>query len=811
MGGIIQDVRFAFRILLKQPGFTIVVVLTLALGIGANTGIFSVINAALLRPLPFGDPDRLVVPLITDLERGSVSSSVSYADYVDWEKDADLFEHVAVFSNRPVNLTGEGPPDRVECVSVSDGFFEVINTSPALGRLLQTIDQQPHSEVVVVLSNGLWQRRYGGDPTVIGTTILMDGAPCTIVGVLPPGVEWPEYGALWAAARMGSDPPALALRRDNRMWGAVARLRPRSSTVQVKARMEAIAMRIARENPEARDGRSASFVPIRDFIVGPQSRRLLLLAMVSTVLILLIVCANVMNLTLCRARMRSREMAVRAVLGADQPKLARLLLCESAVLTILGGIVGLVLAAWGSEFSTLLGAHAVPRLGDIRLDGRVFGFGMGLSLLTACTFGLGQVLQISKSDLSGALKEGAPFLGSKHSPYHSRSLLGATQIALSLTLLTGAGLVGKSFLRLIDVDPGFRKERLLTLELSPPPLHYRGGAVVTRLYEQILEGLHGAPGIESAGISSTLPFDGGGLYLQRSFVGENQLEPPIGLDNVAQWIAVSPRFFGTMGIPLKHGRAFTGHDTEESMPVIIINESFASQIFPSENPIGKRIRSWRDENVLREIVGLVHDVRFSDITDDRTALAFIPHSQCPLQSMRLVIRTTGPPVGITDTVRDRIWSVDDNLFIGTPTTMHQIVSNSSAVSRRYLISVLMGVSAIFASILALIGVYSVVNISLARRAHEIGIRMALGATSRRILASIMWDGAKLVVLGVGLGLAGSFAISRGTSGLLYDIAPVDPATFITASGLLATAVFTACYIPARRATKVDPMMALKYE
>ena len=811
MRGIFQDIRFAFRMLAKNPGFAVIAILTLGLGIGANTAVFSIMNAALLRPLPFGDPDRLVVPVITDLEQGSISTSVSYADYVDWKTETGLFEHVAVFSNRPVSLTGDGPPERVECVTVSDGFFEVMDTSPLLGRLLQTSDQQPDSGVVAVLSHGLWQRRYGSDLDIVGTTIAVDGTPYTIVGVLPPKVEWPMSGGLWTAARMGLNPPGFATRRDNRMWGAVARLGAQSAIVHARARMEAIATRVARENPEAREGRGATVVPIRNLIVGPQSRRLLWLAIGSTMFILLIVCANVANLTLCRARARSREMAVRAVLGADRPKLARLLLCESAVLAILGGLVGLVLAAWGSEFLALFGAQSIARLDQVGFDGPVFAFAMGLSLLTACVFGLGQVLEASKPDLRSSLKEGRQPLGSACGQHHSRRFLGAAQIALSIVLLSGAGLVSKSFLRLMDVDPGFQREGLLTVELSPPASRYQSGADRARLYEQILGGLQGAAGMESAAISSTLPFDGGGFELWRSFVGENQPEPPIGLDNVAQWIVVSPRFFSTMGIPVRHGRSFTDRDTRKSTPVIVVNESFARRIFPNENPVGQRIRSWRDENVLREIVGVVHDVRFFEITDDRTALAFIPYSQCPYQSMRLIISTTGAPMGVVDTVRDRIWSLDNDIVISTATTMDQIVSDSSAVSRRYIISVLMGVSAILALILALIGVYGILSISAAGRAHEIGIRTAVGATSGRILASIMWDGAKLVALGVGLGLAGSFAISRATSSLLYGIAPTDPATFITASGLLAVAGLIACYIPARRATKVDPMVALRCE
>jgi putative ABC transport system permease protein len=811
MRWILQDVHFACRTLLKNPGFTSVVVLTLALGIGANTVIFSIMNAALLRPLPFHDPDRLVVPAITDLERDSTSYSVSYADYIDWRTETDLFEHVAVFSNRPVSLTGDGPPHRVECISVSDGFFEAMNTLPLLGRVLQTSDQQPDSEVVAVLSHALWQRRYGSDPGIIRTTIAVDGAPVTVVGVLRPRVEWPVFGALWTADRMGADLAQSAIRHDNRMWRSVARLHPQSSVVHTRARMETIAMRVAQEYPEAREGRSATVVPIRNVIVGPQGRRLLWLAMGSTAFLLLIVCANVANLTLSRARARSREMAVRAVLGADRPKLARLLLCESAVLAMWGGLIGLLLAAWGSEFAALFAARSITGLDEIGVDGRVFAFAIGLSLLTAFVFGSAQILQACKPDLRSSLSEAGKPPGFRYGPYRSGSLLGAAQIALSLILLTGAGLMGKSVLRLLEVDPGFRGEGLLTLELSPPAVPSQGGTDLARLYEQILVGLEGAPGIESAAISSILPFDGGGFDLWRSFVGENQPEPPQGADNVAQWIAVSPSFFTTMGIAMRQGRWFTDWDTRQSTPVIIVNESFARRIFSNENPVGKRIRSWRDENILREIVGVVHDVRFSEITDDQRALVFIPYSQCPYRSMRLVIRATGAPIGVVDTVRDRIWSLDADVVISTASTMDQIVSDSNAVSRRYIISTLMGVSAVLALTLALIGVYGVVSASAGRRAHEIGIRMAVGATSRRVLALIIWDGVKLVVIGVGVGLAGAFAVLRVTSSLLYDIAPTDPSTFITASGLLAVAGLVACYIPARRASRVDPMVALRYE
>ncbi|UCC32075.1 MAG: ABC transporter permease, partial [Phycisphaerales bacterium] len=758
MGVLVQDLRYAARTLGKRPGYTTVIVLTLALGIGANTAIFSIINAVLLRPLPLSQPDRLVIPLSTNLKRNLTIDTVPYPDYLDWKTETDVFEHVTVFTDPPFDLAGDGEPERIRGASVSEDFFAVMATAPLLGRTFLPEDHQPGAAKVVALSRGLWRRRFGSDPDVIGKTVKLSGDDHVVVGVMPREAQWPARAAVWIPLSFGSTPPPSVMRRDSYGWQAVARLRPGISVTEAQARLEGVARRVSEENPGLRDAWSAGLIPIDHYVVGPRSRRALWVLMGSVAFVLLIACANVANLTVARSTERSKEMAIRAALGGGRLRLARLWLTEGVLAALLAGGIGLLLAIWGTEFLGKWNPSNLPRLEEVSVDGRVLAFAFLLSVLTGALFGLVPALQASRPDLHRGLKEGRQGSSAYSGGHRLRSLLAVSQVALSLVVLVGAGLMAKSFARLLNIDPGFPTGNLLTCQLSLPDSRYpQGSAQALEFYEEAAKRLSALPGVTSAAAASVLPLAGGD-YTGRAFVIEGHPVPPVGPEYTAHWNSVTPRYFTTVGISLLKGRLFTDMDTRDSPAVTIVNESLAHSMFPGEDPIGKRIKSWRDEGIPREIVGVVGDVRFYNITDAGRSLVYVPHRQDTRAAMMLAVRTATDPTMVGDAVRRAIWSMDEDLAVARLATMEQ-QANDSLSGLRFITMLIAGF-AFLALVLALLGIFGVISYGVNRRTHEIGIRVALGAQRSDVLRLVLKQGLVLTAIGLGIGLAVSLAATR---------------------------------------------------
>jgi putative ABC transport system permease protein len=808
MENIFQDIRYSLRTLIKNPGFALVAVLVLALGIAANTAIFSAVNAILLRSLPYHDADRLVVPVTTHPGRNIDRGSVAFADYLDWKKEEQIFENVAAFDGSSLDMTGAGEPQRVQGAFVTEEYFDVMGAAPLIGRTFAPDDKQPGASPGLVMSYALWQRHFGGDQGVIGQPLTINGRPYTVIGVMPKDSQWPATTDLWAILPVGLIPQANLMRRDNQVWRSIARLKPGVSVEQATTVMQTIARRVEQDEV-SKAGWSARAMPLHEYIVGSRIQTTLLVLFAAVGFVLLIACVNVANLLLARSAARSREMAIRVALGAGRLRLVRQLLTESLVLSFLGGVIGVVLSLWLKDLLITFGPSDIPRLNEITIDTRVLLFAVGASLLTALLFGMIPALQATKTDLNESLKEGGRASTDGPRRRRIRSLLVVLEIALSLVLLIGAGLVVRSFARLQQVDPGFNVENLLTMTINLSPARYRTGEQVADAGERILSNLRSQPGVESASAATALPLGAGGFYLGRVFLIEGHPEPPAAPDHPAQWNVITPTYFETLRIPVIKGRVFTERDTATSTPVIVINETLARTMFPGEDPIGKRIRSWRDENKLREIVGIVKDVRYFGRDDELRGLVFVPHRQDSWRALVLAIRTTGDPSSMAEPARDQIWAIDKDMAIADVLTMEKALDDSVAPARFQMM--LLGLFGLLALTLAAVGIYGMLSYSVAQRSHEIGVRMALGARSGDVLKMVVRQGMTLTFIGVGIGLIGSFAVTRLMSSLLYEISALDPWTFSIISLMLVAVAFFASYIPARRATRVDPMVALRYE
>jgi putative ABC transport system permease protein len=808
METLLQDIRYGIRMLIKKPGFTVVALIALTLGIGANTAIFSVVNAALLRSLPYKEPDRLIVP--ATVKPGAYDQgSVSYADVVDYQKEQEIFASAAAFRPTSIDLAGSGDPVRVQAAIVSEDYFRVMGVEPLLGRTFLPEEQQPNGPRVVVLSYGFWQTRFGADPAVLDQTIALSGRPASIVGVMPKDSQWPDNIEIWSPIGYGSTPPESAMRRDNQVWQAVARLQPGVTVEQATAVIKTIASRVEQENPATRAGITGRAVSLHEWIVGPDLRRTLLIMLGAVGFVLLIACVNVANLLLARAATREREIAIRTALGAARIRLIRQLLTESMLLSMAGGALGLLLALWGVDILKAMAPNSIPRLSEARIDGGVLAFVVGVSLLTSLVFGLIPALHASKPDFNESRKEGGRGSTGGARGRRTRSLLVISEVALSLVLLVGAGLMIRSFLKLQQVDPGFKADNLLTMDLTAPRSRYLKRPDVADFYQKVLTRIESLPGVQSVGANSALPVGGGGFYLGRAFLVEGAPAPPDGTEYEGQWNVISPGYFKTLGIRLMKGRDFTDRETADSTPVIIINETMARAMFGDDEPIGKRIKSWRDENVLREIVGVVQDVRYFGRDDSLQSIVYVPHRQDSWSTMAITLHSAGDPKGLADAVRQEIAAVDKDIAVGNVKTMERVLDES--VAGRRLNMLLFTIFAAVALILASVGIYGVLSYSIAQRTHEIGIRMALGAKTSDVLKLVVGDGLKLVMIGVGIGLAGALALTQVMKSLLFEVSATDPVTFAVIPFVLSGVALLSSYVPARRAMKVDPMIALRYE
>jgi putative ABC transport system permease protein len=806
MNTLLQDLRYGARMLLKAPGFTLVAVITLALGIGANTAIFSVVNAVLLRPLPFENPDRLMTVWENNLKQGQDHGSVGGANFTDWKNQNQVFESLAAYFNWNYNLTGGDEPQRLRAVVVSGDFFQTLASVAAAGRALAPEDDQEGKDDVIVLSHAFWQSRFGASREIIGQTIMLNGRGHTVVGVMPPSFHFPDERVdIWRPMAMSAQ---QAQNRQGKWLSVIGRLKTGVSIEQASAEMNTIARQLEQQYPDANAGSGVQLLPLHEEIVGKISS-LLLILLGAVGFVLLIACANIANLLLARASSRQKEIAVRAALGASRRRLISQFLTESLLLAVMGGVLGLLIALWGSDALIALSPGNIPRLQEAGMDGRVLGFTLLLALLTTLIFGLAPAWQASKPDLNEVLKEegrGA----SSGSGRSLRSLLVVAEVAVSVVLLVGAGLMIKSFIQLQSVNAGFDPHNLLTMEVTLPPARYGQNQQQIAFFQQALEQIKTLPGVESAGAVQDLPFKFNAMSFPVTL--EDQPARPAAEQPKAVYRAVTDDYFRTLGIPLLKGRWFTAQDDQNTLPVVIINQAMASRFWPDQDPLGKHIRFGEANDPAYAIVGVVGDIKHMGLDADEGAVMYQPHAQKRfgwLRWMTVVVRTNEEPMSLAAAVRSRIQEIDKDQPVYNVATMEQLLTKSIAQPR--FSTLLLGVFALLALALTAIGVYGVVSYTIAQRTREIGIRMALGAQVRDVLRLVIGQGLKMVLLGVALGLSGAGVLSHVMKSLLFGVSATDPAIFAIISVLLTGVALLACYLPARRAAKVDPMVALRYE
>ncbi len=802
MDTLLKDITYGLRSLWKRPGFTAVAVITLALGIGGNSAIFSVVNAVLLRPLPYPESERLVQFDGVNPHAGITQSNMSVPDFADWQSQNQVFEQMAGFVTGGSLLVSGDETERVRATGVTGDFFTLLGVSAAQGRALQPDDARKGNDSGVVLSYGLWQRRFGADPNIVGSKVKVSGEDGIVVGVMPKGFDYPERSELWVPFPL--DP--VAERRDNRYLNVITRLKPGVPIVQAQAQMDAINQRLAQSYVETNSGWTVQLTGLQERMVGAMRSSLLVL-LGAVAFVLLIACANVANLLLARATVRQKEIAVRAALGASRFRIIRQLLTESLLLSLIGGGVGLLLSLWLTKLLIALSPPNSPRFDEIRPDARVLAFTLGLTVITGLVFGLVPALQAARVDLNERLKEAGRGAGSA-SHNRLRSLMMVSEIALSFMLLVGAGLLIKSFMHLRDVSPGFNPANVLSVRVAIPSAKYGQGEPRTQILRQLEERIESVPGVQSAGAILSLPLGGDTFNVGRSYIREGRPATPEESAN-ASYLVATPNYFQTLNIPLLGGRRFTDQDTEQTTKVVVVNESMARKLWPGESPVGKRITIWRDEKFPREIVGVVGDTRGSLDTEAESQM-YVPYSQdANWTGMSLVIRTNTEPTSLVAGVRNEIRSVDKGIPLFNVKTMDDVLAISVGPRRTPML--LLTAFAGVALLLAMIGIYGVTSYHVTQRTQEIGIRMALGAQMRDVLKLILKGGMLLALVGIAVGLAGAFALTRLLDSLLFGVKPTDVVTFILVSVCLLGTALLACYLPARKATKVDPLKALRYE
>ena len=798
-----NDLKFAFRQLLKNPGFTAVAVLTLALGIGANTAMFSVVNGVLLKPLPYRDPERLVRLFESSREPGWERTPVSPATFLDWRSQNQVFEDIAAIQWGSLNVTGAGGPERLPGLRVSACLFPMLRVSPILGRQFASEEDKFGKHHVALISHRLWQRRFGGDRNVVGQTITLDGEPFTIVGVMPAEFRFMDGQAeLWTPVAFTPD---QITSRGNHSWSVVARLKPEATLEQAKAEMNTIAARLAKQH--AGQGSSGvTLVGLQEELVG-RSRRLLLLLLSAVGLVLLIACVNVANLLLARAASRQKEFAIRAAVGAERRHLLRQLLTESLLLATAGGALGCLWAYWSVETIASIAANSLPKIDQVQLDLRVLGFTLVVSLGAGIVFGLAPSLHATRVDLDLALKEGGRDASEGGGGRRLRSSLVIAELALSLVLLVGAGLFIRSFMRLYEVNPGFNPMRVLTLALNLPDKKYPSDADRASFFRRLLERVETLPGVQSAGAIFGLPLSGG--QSRMSFAIEGRPEARPGEQNSAGYRQISPDYFRTMSTPLVTGRDFDQHDTTKAPAVVIVNEAFVRQFLAGEEPLGKRLQIGGSDHRQAKVVGVARDVRHENLAVAPGPEMYVPFSQHCWGLAAVVVRTAMEPAEMANTLRKAVMEVDPDQPIYNIRTMQAVVSDAMAGRRVQMW--LLGTFAAVAVGMAAIGLYGVMSYSVTRRTHEIGVRMALGAKRRDVLSLLLRQGLKLAGFGIGLGVPIALGLTSLLRTLLFEVKPTDPVTFVGVSLILLLVALLASWLPARRAAKVDPMIALRTE
>jgi putative ABC transport system permease protein len=808
-----QDLRFGARMLMKQPGFTLIAVLTLALGIGANTAIFSVVKGVLLSPMPFPEPERLVTvweryPAL-NIERNDPAA----ANYVDWKAQSQSFDSLAMFTwVKGVNLTGGDEPVRILSASVTANLFQTLRVGPLLGRVFTAEEETMGRDQVVLLGYNLWKSRFGGDPAVVGKTVSLDARNCTVVGVMPPGFVFPGGTGIQPAVDIWRPLALSAQEWQERSWHAyevIGRLKQGISLGQARVEMDALQNRIQKANPSTSAGTHCKLTALREQSVGGV-RRALLVLFGAAAFVLLIACANVANLLLARAGARQREFAIRAALGAGRWPIMRQLLVESMLLALVGASLGALLAVWGVRaLATSAGSQIAERThgwNEIGVDLSVLGFTLVVSVSTGIIFGLAPAFQAARPEATAALKDGGRGLTAGIQRNRLRSALVIAQIALASVLLIGAGLLLQSFLKLQRVPPGFNPARVLTFELGLPMARFEEQLKRASLVERLNERLQALPGVEAAGATHRLPMSGEGFNLGFEIEGR----PSPGPFQAAEVTAVTPDYLKAMQITMRAGRPFDRRDTRGSPPVCLINEELARQYFANENPIGKRlVRMLTPLNTSWEIVGVYQDIRYRALANQAGPGILVPYSQRPVGfTVSLAVRAAGDPLSLASAVSAAVREVDKDLPIAKLRTMESVVSSSIAQPRfRSLLLALFGVLAVA---LAAVGVYGVISFSVTQRTHEFGIRLALGAQTGDVLRLVAREGMLLVACGIGLGIVGALGLTRVIASLLFVVKPTDLTTFVAVAAVLGCIGLLACVIPARRATKVDPIEALRH-
>ena len=813
-----KDLRYGLRMLTKNPGVSAIAVLTLALGIGANTAIFSVVSAVLLNPLPYKDPDRLVSIWENVPEHGRWRAAP--ANFLDWKKQNTVFEDVAAFGGSTATLTGDGDPEQLSGTAVTPGYFEVVGIQPAHGRVFQPEEYQPGRDRVVILGHGLWQRRYGGDKNIVNRNIILDGNSWTVVGVMSPGlyptrpttagrIDFDERGQdYW---RPMSYMVNLAALRRAHILGVLARLKPEVTFEQATAEMNTIGARLAQEHAENKD----EGIIVNRFmneVVG-DVRPALVTLLVAVGLVLLIACANIAGLLLAQHAARTKEIAIRAALGAGRTRLVRQFFAEGLLLSLFGTVAGLAVAQLGLKILlNFVPPQMIPRLAQVGLDWRVLGFTLLLSLATCLLFGLVPAWQASKPDLQTALEQSGRTSGPGAARLRFRQLLVVFQVSVAVMLVIGAGLLIKSFWLLQKVDPGFKAQRVLSAGITLPVSKYDEPVKINNFFNQLNERVAAVPGVESVSIAYDHPLQSNWLD---SFEIEGRASAPANADQ-ANFMPVGPDYFNTVGVQIVSGRTFTPQDDADHPGVAVVNEAFVRHYFPNENPLGRRIRPgppgriWDQKRLTSfEIVGVVRDVKFDGLAAASEPAYYLPATQAPLNDMTMLVRTTSDPQSVVAGLRQAVWSIDPNQPISNVNTLEQIVSESIAQPRlNMLLMMLFGGLAL---LLSAVGIYGLLSYAVTQRTQEMGIRMALGANVTDVLKLVLKQGMFLALIGEAIGLAGAFALTRLMRGLLFGVTPTDTTIFAGVVAVLTLTALLACYLPARRATKVDPLVALRYE
>ena len=800
-----RDVRFGVRALVHSPIFSVVTVLSLALGIGANTAIFSVVNGLLLRPLPYPEPEQIVHVWHTPPQQsfpGLDRFSVSPANYVDWKAQSSAFEQMAVYTDTGFSLSTSNDPLSLIGAVVSSDFFSVLRTNATQGRTFTPDEERPGRDQVVVIGHGLWQRAFGANPNIIGQTLTLNSRSFTVVGIMPAGFEFPREAELWVPLAWEDRDRQIRSMHD---YLVVARLKQNVSLDQAQAEMSTISSRLEQQYPEENTGWGAVVIPLREDLVG-DIRLALLVLFCAVGFVLLIACANVANLMLARGANRQKEIAVRIALGAGRGRLIRQLLTESVLLAVTGGLLGLLLAVWGSKMLVRLGS--LPNSDDIGIDTWALGFTLLVSFAAGIIIGIVPALQFTRTSLSETLKQGAGRTGGSPLKQHTRKALVISEVALSLVLLIGAGLMIRSFWKLQNVDPGFDTRNGLTMSLVLNWIRYSEPHQRLAFFDRAIEQIRAVPGVVSVGATTKIPLAGGGST--QPFTIEGRPSAAIAEQPMAQTRYISPDYFRAIGIPLRQGRFFSDQDRDNSVPVIIISEAMARRFWPGENPIGKRLTpSFHPEPGAREIVGVVGDVKTSGLDVDSSAMMYLPYKQLALPFMTFVVRTSSNPESLVQPVSKAIYSIDKEQALTDVQTMDQVLMKSLS-DRRFNMTLLLTFAGV-ALVLAAVGVYGVMNYTVTLRRRELGIRMALGAERRDVLRLVLGQGLMLTLIGVGAGLISAYALTRLMSSLLYGVTATDYLTFISVSAVLIAVGVAASYVPARRATKVNPTIALRSE